>query len=349
MGASVHWAAVDVGDEEQLVTFLDRYAAEGRPPIRGVIHAAAVIEDRLWPELDAASLERVLRAKSWGAWLLHRYFDEQRPLDFFILFSSIASVVGSAGQASYAGANALLDALAHSRRAQGLPALSINWGFWGDLGFATTPGGRRVVAYMRNFGLVPLTNSQALDTFDHLLARPELTQLAVLRADWRRWREQGRLVGLAPLLRELAQTGEEATRPRPPANVRDQLLATPAGPARSQKLQRFLRDQLAAVLKIDPAHIEVETPLGDLGIDSFTAIELRNRLERSLAVTLSATVAWNYPTIAAMTPFLAQKMELSLLAEEAPDTPTEVDGDIAALLNQVDALSEEELRQLLKS
>jgi acyl carrier protein len=106
---------------------------------------------------------------------------------------------------------------------------------------------------------------------------------------------------------------------------------------------------LAAVLKIDPAHIEVETPLGDLGIDSFTAIELRNRLERSLAVTLSATVAWNYPTIAAMTPFLAQKMELSLLAEEAPDTPTEVDGDIAALLNQVDALSEEELRQLLKS
>jgi myxalamid-type polyketide synthase MxaD len=347
MGAAVHWAAVDVSNEEQLYAFLDRYAAEGRPPIRGVIHAAAVIEDRLWPELDAASLERVLRAKSWGAWLLHRYFDEQRPLDFFILFSSIASVVGSAGQASYAGANAFLDALAHSRRAQGLPALSINWGFWGDVGFATTSGGRRVVSYMRNFGLAPLTNSQALDTFGHLLARPELTQLSVLRADWQRWREQGRLVGLAPLLRTVTRTDDEAAAPRPPTNVREQLWATPPGPARAQKLQRFLRDQLAGVLKIDPAHIEAETPLGDLGIDSFTAIELRNRLERSLAVSLSATVAWNYPTISAMTPYLAHKMGLPLLTEETPDALPEVDQDIAAFLNQVDTLSDEDLRQLL--
>jgi myxalamid-type polyketide synthase MxaD len=346
MGASVHYAAVDVSDEGQLYAFLDNYAAEGWPPIRGVIHAAAVIEDKLLPELDEASLERVLAAKARGAWLLHRYFDETRPLDFFVLFSSIAAIMGNAGQASYAAANAFLDALAHLRRSQGQPALSINWGLWGEVGFATTTSGHRVVEYMRGFGLTPLATSQALDSFERLLGQPALTQTAVLRADWRRWAEQGRLVGLPPFLQTVCRVDEQSESRQPVLTIRERLEAVPAGPARVQTFQTFLRDQLADVLKIDPVHIDRETPLGDLGIDSFTAIELRNRLERSLGVTLSATVAWNYPTIAAMTPYLAGKMDLPLAPEAAPAAP-DLDDDIAALLSQASDLSAEELEAFL--
>jgi myxalamid-type polyketide synthase MxaD len=346
MGASVHYAAVDVSDEGQLYAFLDNYAAEGWPPIRGVIHAAAVIEDKLLPELDEASLERVLAVKARGAWLLHRYFDETRPLDFFVLFSSIAAIMGNAGQASYAAANAFLDALAHLRRSQGQPALSINWGLWGEVGFATTISGRRVVDYMRGFGLTPLATSQALDSFERLLGQPALTQTAVLRADWRRWAEQGRLVGLPPFLQTVCRVDEQSESKQPALTIRERLEAVPAGPARVQTFQTFLRDQLADVVKIDPVHIDRETPLGDLGIDSFTAIELRNRLERSLGVTLSATVAWNYPTIAAMTPYLAGKMSLPLAPEAAPAAP-DLDDDIAALLSQASDLSAAELEAFL--
>ena len=346
-GATVHYAAVDVSDKNQLYNFLDSYAAEGWPLIRGVIHAAAVIEDRLLPELDEANLRRVLGAKAQGAWLLHRYFDEQRPLDFFVLFSSIAAIMGNAGQASYAAANAYLDVLAHARRSQGQPALSINWGLWGEVGFATTANGQRVVEYMRGFGLTPLTTPQALDSFERLLAQPALTQTAVLRADWRRWAEQGRLLGLPPFLQTVCQVAKNGEVGRPSLTIREQLHAVPAGPARVQLFQTFLRDQLAEVLKIDPVHIDQATPLGDLGIDSFTAIELRNRLERSLGLTLSATVAWNYPTIAAMTPYLAQKMSLPLLPESAPQPTPGLDDDMAAFLSQVDSLSADELRQLL--
>jgi myxalamid-type polyketide synthase MxaD len=346
-GATVHYAAVDVSDKNQLYNFLDSYAAEGWPLIRGVIHAAAVIEDRLLPELDEANLRRVLGAKAQGAWLLHRYFDEQRPLDFFVLFSSIAAIMGNGGQASYAAANAYLDVLAHARRSQGQPALSINWGLWGEVGFATTANGQRVVEYMRGFGLTPLTTPQALDSFERLLAQPALTQTAVLRADWRRWAEQGRLLGLPPFLQTVCQVAKNGEVGRPSLTIREQLHAVPAGPARVQLFQTFLRDQLAEVLKIDPIHIDQATPLGDLGIDSFTAIELRNRLERSLGLTLSATVAWNYPTIAAMTPYLAQKMSLPLLPESAPQPTPGLDDDMAAFLSQVDSLSADELRQLL--
>src|SRR5690606_13289689 len=144
---AVHWAAVDVGEAAALTAYLDQYAAEGWPAIRGVIHCAAVIEDRLLAALDAESLRRVAGPKAAGAWHLHTYFAGQS-LDFFVLFSSSGSLMGAAGQANYAAANAALDAVAHVRRSAGQPAVSINWGFWEGLGFANTPGGRRAVTYM---------------------------------------------------------------------------------------------------------------------------------------------------------------------------------------------------------
>jgi len=125
-GASVHLASVYVADEEQLSGYLDEFRSEGWSPIRGVVHAAGVIQDGLLVQLDAPQLNTVLRPKMMGAWLLHRLLKDA-PLDFFVLFSSAGSLLGQAGQGNYAAANAFLDALAHHRKAQGQPAMSINW------------------------------------------------------------------------------------------------------------------------------------------------------------------------------------------------------------------------------
>ena len=140
-GASVHLVSADVADEKQMSAFVEQFRAEGWPPIRGVVHAAGVLQDGLLLQLDAAAMNKVLRPKMVGGWLLHRLLREA-PLDFFVVFSSAGSLMGQPGQGNYAAANAFLDALAHHRRAQGLPALSINWGAWAELGFAQTEGGK---------------------------------------------------------------------------------------------------------------------------------------------------------------------------------------------------------------
>ena len=129
LGATIHLAAVDVADEEQLSTFLTAYEREAWPPIRGVIHTAGVVQDELLLRMTAETFQHVLRPKVRGGWLLHRLLRDY-PLDFFVLFSSTGSVIASLGQGNYAAANAFLDALAHHRRSLGLPALSIGWGPW---------------------------------------------------------------------------------------------------------------------------------------------------------------------------------------------------------------------------
>ncbi|HEY0602496.1 MAG TPA: type I polyketide synthase, partial [Herpetosiphonaceae bacterium] len=135
LGVTVHLAAVDVGDPVQLAAFLQEFQQEGWPAIRGVIHAAGMLRDRTILQLDAETFHQVLRPKIAGAWLLHTLLKDA-PLDFFVLFSSVASLLGSVSQGNYAAANAFLDALAHHRRARGLPALSINWGPWAEIGMA---------------------------------------------------------------------------------------------------------------------------------------------------------------------------------------------------------------------
>src|SRR5690606_26941958 len=161
LGANIRYASVDVADETQLAAFLRDYQSEHWPPIRGVFHAAGVIEDRLVIKLDADAFQKVMRPKVIGGWLLHQYLQDQ-PLDFFVMFSSYGSLVGQAGQGNYAAANAFLDALAHARKAQGLPAQSINWGAWSGLGFAATPGGKRVLEKLALQGLPGFSAAQGL-------------------------------------------------------------------------------------------------------------------------------------------------------------------------------------------
>ena len=208
LGACVHLAPVDVADEGELRGFLDEFRAEGWPPIRGVVHAAGVLQDGLLVQLDAAALTTVLRPKVMGGWLLHRLLQDDA-LDFFVLFSSAGAMLGQPGQGNYAAANAFLDALAHHRQAQGQPALSINWGAWAGEGFAESVGGKRLAARLALLGISSIAPRQALEILGRLLGQ-SATQVVAVPVNWKQYREFYPAGSASPLLSELAREAAEA-------------------------------------------------------------------------------------------------------------------------------------------
>ena len=295
LGASVHLAAVDVADEGQLSAYLDEFRAEGWPPIRGVVHAAGVLQDGLLVQLDAAALDSVLRPKMIGGWLLDRLLKDD-PLDFFVLFSSAGSLLGQPGQGNYAAANAFLDAFAHHRRALGKPALSINWGAWSGLGFAETPGGKRLAARLALAGIRSIAPAQALEVMDRLL-RQGSAQVAVVPVDWERYRQFYPAGTESPLLSELAR--EEAGNSRPAGHrgeKRNSILA--AEPAeRLQLIRSYLTELVARVLGQSASKLDLQQPLSNLGLDSLMAVELKNRIAVDLGVNVPIVTFLSGPSV----------------------------------------------------
>jgi len=330
LGADVQHAAVDVADEVALARFLAQQRAEGRPPIRSVVHAAGITDDRLLHELDAASLAAVLAPKLQGAWNLHRALPE---LDRFVMFSSMAAAMPQAGQASYAAANAFLDALARQRRAEGRHAQSIGWGVWTQTGVMQGEAGRRQQDELLRQGIGGFAPSQALSLLGDAL-RQDAPHLLVMPVDWRAMRKSLGARDL-PLLRELLAEAVVV----PPVDD----LSTATDPAeRRRALERAVRDVIGRVLKLVPAKIDARKPLGTMGLTSLMALELRNRLEPLHGKPLSATLAWNYPTLDALVGFLAGDHEAP-----AADVPAAAPA-VADVLAGVDELSDEDAARLLR-
>jgi myxalamid-type polyketide synthase MxaE and MxaD len=301
VGARVHHGAVDVADLDALRDFLDQYRAAGYPAIRGVVHTAAVIDDRQLHAVDTDSLERVWRPKAQGAWHLHQLL-EHEALDFFALFSSLGSVLGQTGQGSYAVANAFLDGLAHHRATKGLPAVSVNWAGWAALGVAGTSGGRQVLEDLRAQGIAPLDPARALDLLAEALsgARPQVIAVAMSRTAPEGGFRASRL--LADL-----RTDEPAGARGRDAALAVELASLPAED-RGVRLERLLCESLGRVLKITPEHVDRRKPLGSIGVDSLIALEFRRRLESALGVALPATMIWNYPTVVELAAYLSSRI-----------------------------------------
>jgi myxalamid-type polyketide synthase MxaE and MxaD len=351
LGACVHLASVDVADEGELSGFLDEFRAAGWPPIRGVVHAAGVLQDGLLVQLDAAALNTVLRPKVMGGWLLHRLLQDD-PLDFFVLFSSAGSVLGQPGQGNYAAANAFLDALAHHRQAQGQPALSINWGTWAGEGFADSVGGKRLAARLARLGISSIAPKQALEMLGRLLGQ-SATQVVAVPVNWKQYREfyPDGIPPCGTLLSELAR--EETEVPRPAGRTserRDALLA--AEPAeRRQMLQSYLSEQVARVLGLSPSKLDVQQPLSHLGLDSLMAVELKNRIAVDLKV--------NVPVVKFLQGFSVDQavaQVLEQLATEAANPTTPLAPAVAQpaeqqnaerMLADLDQLSDEKVDSLL--
>jgi acyl carrier protein len=248
------------------------------------------------------------------------------PLDFFILFSSAAGLLGAPGQANYAAANAALDALAHYRRSIGLPALSIDWGPWAEVGLAAAQANRGQRLALR--GVPSLAPAQGLDILGRLLGS-DAVQCGVLTFNLRHWRQFYPKVAASPLFGLLP---DEAS-PAVPAGAHAMRAALQAAAPAERRgvMEAHLSDVLSQVLRIERDQIDPQRPLSSIGFDSLMALEYRNRLEASLGLTLPATLVWGHPTIAALAPHLAERMGLPFEAPAANPAPAAPAADLQLL------------------
>ncbi|KFE58865.1 type I polyketide synthase [Hyalangium minutum] len=308
-GAEVQAVRADVANRAEVARLLEGIATSGRP-LRGVFHLAGLLDDALLAQQDRERFRRVLAPKVDGAWNLH-VLTQDLPLDLFVLYSSVASLVGSPGQANYAAANAFLDALAEYRRAHGLPALSLGWGPFSEAGLAAAQANRG--SRVQERGMASLTPAEGETLLATLLGRDE-AHVGVVQLDVRQWLDFYPTLASSTLFSQLARGSEGATRQD--AAPRQAILA--AAPERRRMLmERFVRDQLARVLRADPTHIPATAPLKTLGLDSLTGLELRNRLESGTALKLSSTLIWTYSSVSALAEHL-----LGLIAPVEPQPPS---------------------------
>jgi amino acid adenylation domain-containing protein len=277
-GVGVAVIAADVADPEGVAAALEEVRRSGKP-LRGIIHAAGVIEDALAHDLDGARIDRVFDAKVLGAWHLHEQ-TRGTPLDFFVCLSSVAAVLGSVGQAHYAGANAALDAISELRRRDGLPCLSIAWGAIAGVGHLS----RRpdIARYLDQIGITAIPVEEALEELGSLLAC-DCSSFAVAKLNWPRLARAN--PGLATRPRTAGLAATEAADLDAGRLLRSKLLS--ASPAeRSAMVATVLRDQVAAVLKVPSSSVELDRPLAELGLDSLTSFELKNRVEGEFGLAL---------------------------------------------------------------
>ncbi|MEU5614458.1 type I polyketide synthase [Streptomyces sparsogenes] len=294
LGATVRVEACDGADRAALGRLLD-----GLDGLCGVVHAAGALDDGVVTALTPERLETVLRPKLDAAWHLHE-LTRDRDLALFALFSSAAGVLGSAGQAGYAAANSFLDALAAERRAQGLPAHSLAWGLWADRSAMTGTLGTADLDRMRRIGIRPLATDEGLALFDAAVRLP-YPHTVPLRLDLAALREQR---PPAPLFRALVRTTAKRAAANAPAGggdgLRDRLAALPPA-ERARALTDLVRTQAAVVLGHGGAEaVELDRAFRDMGFDSLTAVELRNRLGSATGLRLPVTAVFDHPTPAAL-------------------------------------------------
>ena len=342
-GAQVAVAHADVAEEAALGRVLDGIAASGRP-LRGLVHAAGIHDDGLLLSQSAERFARVMAPKVAGAWSLHRR-TRALGLDFFVLFSSIASLLGSAAQGNHAAADAFLDALAHRRRAEGLPALSVNWGPWEEAAGAHAPGH---LARLRQAlpGMGAIQPAGGLRWLDRLLVEGA-TQAAVLPIDWSRWIASSSSDAIPPVLAELAEEtrSQGARAPEeagPPALLVRLEQAAPG--ARRAILAEHVQREVDRVLGMGPSQkAPPQQGFFDLGLDSLMGLELKNRLQRGVGRPLPAMLVFSYPTIEAITDYLAGE----LLSIDAPAASAMRPTEHAELLEEVEQLSEDEMAAMI--
>jgi acyl carrier protein len=342
-GAKVVVMAGDVGREGDVARVLERID-ETMPALRGVVHAAGEVDDGILMEQRWERFEKVMSGKAGGAWNLHRQ-TRGRGLDFFVLFSSAASILGSAGQGNYAAANAMLDALAQRRRAQGLCGVSINWGPWGGGGMAARAEGR---SGGWGGGVGRMAPEEGLEALGGLL-RSEAAQVAVLELDVRSVMERFEAGRRIPLLEELAPDAAAEARQSPHGDFLNRLMTAPPKKQLSL-LTAHVREQTVKLLGLNPARPPAPCePLSNLGLDSLMAVELRNTLGSSLGRVLPATLLFDYPTIGALAAFLAgEVLNLQPPPLEFSEQPGEEDEKLDAFLASVRDLPEDQVAKAIR-
>lgn len=354
LGATVTVAQADVGIRSQVAEVLAQI--DKAYPLAGIVHAAGVLEDGILLQQNWARFRKVFVPKLEGAWHLHTLTKEMS-LDFFVCFSSSAGLLGNGGQANYAAANAFLDAFAHHRRIQGLPALSINWDAWSEVGMAARlkQASSQSAAVEQDSSTLKIVPEQGLQLFAYLLEQPS-AQIAVISRGGLPTMYDNRSAFFALLDLDISSSATQ-DRSTPRHKVGSTLLEQlqQARPKERKKmLLRHLQTQVASVLR-SPETPAVHQPFTELGMDSLMSLELRRRLEESLPIQMPATLAYDYPMIDRLAKFLLTQIDMQsepdisaiLTADENAedkdsdrdrDTITSVDPSIASATEDLFAL-----------
>ena len=346
-GTAITIFQADVTDEGRMTAVFDQIHRD-LPPLRGIFHAAGVLDDGTLSQQTSDRFRAVLSPKTLGGWLLHQLSLDD-PLDFFVLFSSVAAILGSPGQGNHAAANTFLDGLAQYRRAQGLPAITINWGAWLTVGAAV---GKESAARGAAAGMAAITPAWGVTTLGRLLAAAPV-QAVVTAVDWPRWFQQYPAAMATPLLTRFTPVGDKERRNALLAgatNMVAQLQALDRPQERRDRLEDFLRQQAAHILRQSPAKIETHVPFGSLGFDSLMGLELKNSLEQQLGLVLPVSLVWNYPTVAEMAVYVARQLGVSLddRPDDALSAATAADMVANNRTAEIAELSDEEVLHMLQ-
>ncbi|NEQ65701.1 MAG: SDR family NAD(P)-dependent oxidoreductase, partial [Symploca sp. SIO2D2] len=304
IGAKISVLLGDVSQEQDVASIL-KQIEESQVSLQGVIHAAGVLDDGVLEQMSWERFRKVMAPKLQGAWHLHK-LTQKLPLDFFVCFSSIASLLGSAGQGNYAAGNAFMDALANYRQSMGLPGLTINWGLWDQEGMATRLTSQHQSRW-HTTGMGLITPEKGLQILGNLLSQP-VSQVGVCPINWSRFGEQLPGGDKMPFLEAFA------SNKLPKATTDDRFLEklqSTSQKEREQMLTDHIQKEAAQVLAIKNYQIDIHRPLNQMGLDSLMSIELRNRIQSQLEVDVPITKFMEGITIAALSNELTQQLNPS--------------------------------------
>ncbi len=310
-GTAVRHLPLDVTNESDVAKAVAELAT-GPRPLAGIIHGAAVIIDGFLGQMDETSVTSVLRPKTMGAWNLHRAVEQTgQSLDFFVQFSSLAQVMGSSGQSNYVAANSFLEAISHYRSGRDLSGQTMHWGALADSGFVSRSDS--MTTYLESMGMAPITDEDALDGLERLLGL-ETPAIAYGSVDWATVARTNPKAGTVPRLKGVLETGNTGG-----GRIRADIAEAP----RDQwpdLLANFLVDQIVKVLKVDADTIDLNKALTELGFDSLSSIELKNRVERQLGISIPVSAFLQSPTLLGLSDTICDTIEEDLRKQASAAT-----------------------------
>lgn len=336
-GATVQVVKADIGKREDVERVVA--ASNEQVPLRGVIHAAGVLDDGILTQQTPERFTKVMGPKVMGGWYLHTQ-TQYLPLDFFVNFASVSGLLGSPGQANYSSANAFLDGLAHHRRALGLPGLSFDWGSWADVGMAARTS---QLAHGSGDGMGAIEPDQGVELMTELLkVGVDAVQVGVVPVNWnqyvKKYPQAHNDPFIADVLPQQRQSASDSGAKQQKHNWLQELGAA-APEERPAVMQRYVQQTVARVLGIDPSALESgDQMLIELGLDSLMSVELRNRFEEDLKASIPMERFMDNATVKSLAKTLMERTDISDIAPAAASNGAATNGATPDLTEEQQAL-----------